>query len=127
MTRDKQLQNFIFHCNGNLKNAQKVLDDWEKKFDRNPLEAFTWSGPAFPAAAEVMVYKGVLECMNSANEDKKWEVFEGLIRVMQSSVMHSARYPEHSSSATSNLASSAVTSVQAELVEKMQWIIKEKE
>lgn len=125
MTKDQQLKNFISHCQGNLETAQKELDTWKKRLDDNPLEAFNWSISAFKAAAMIMVYTGVVECMNSANEDKKWEVFNDLVNVLRSAVLHSARYPEHSSSPTSNLISLVETSVKAELVEKMQWIVKE--
>lgn len=99
-TRAKLTEQF----QANITDAKATIEAWSTRLVESPAYAFTWSEKAFAAAAEVEVYASLLMMVEGASAEYSDEkICEKLLHVANERVMHAAKYPQHSTSPTSNL------------------------
>lgn len=89
-----------------------ALDQFKQKLNHDPLVALSWGDRAFQAAANLEVARWVSSFM----ESEKFS-FEGLVAEAADRVLRGARYPERSSSPSSNLAKQCEIAAWADLLD----------
>ena len=66
--------------------------------DKDPAHAFVWSTNAFRSAATLKVLNQIITALEADTAD-----LENIKSTLMDRVLHSSKYPSHSTSATSNL------------------------
>lgn len=96
-----------------IKDGQRDLENFKKRFVDNPANAFEWSALAFRAAARVHVGR-IIETWLSDKFTKFTP--EIIMREVEATVVHCARFPERSTSVQANTMHQEINSVWAELL-----------
>ena len=109
----------------NIDSVDVVLQKFKARFDENPTEALSWGETVFNAAATQLVGQTILSWIASAEDSDKNlspdEIFQMMKDQITRVVLHGARYPEHSSSACSNMMKTEVVAAYATILEDMKW------
>jgi hypothetical protein len=124
---DDQLKNLIYSASCDSQYARRQCDDWAARFATNPASAFEWSSGVFKQAARHQVAEYVIAFVKQvARDDDEYaarssrKVLEILAQELRSEVMRNAKYPESSTSPTSNHMSLCLMSARAETLEKVE-------
>lgn len=98
-----------------IKEGQRDLESFKKRFVDNPAAAFEWSHPAFRAAAKVHVGRTIESWINNFGDDV---TVESIMDEVSRMVMQAVRFPENSTSQQSNTMKQEIAAVWGELLSK---------
>ena len=96
-----------------LERSQYVLNKFSAEMLKNPQSAFEWGESAFEAAAQHKVASVVLECLAQGTS------YDDIKELATENAMRAARWPEKSTSASSNLAKQTLGAAWANLASDM--------
>lgn len=101
--------------------AQKRLQEWATKFEKNPAYALEWSFATFDNAAEFEVTTMVINYITERPIDFTFEkVVEEIVKALRREVLQKARSPDHSTSTPSNLMSLSINSQKVKMLERLE-------
>jgi hypothetical protein len=120
-TKPGKAEHLAYHLDGQMSSARATLDKFEKQFATDPSYAFSWGAEAFKAAARHKVALQIQAWIRSTNTDATFEErLASIIKELRAEVMRKAKWPEHSTSATSNLMALEMNSANAEMLETLE-------
>jgi hypothetical protein len=107
-----------------IKTAARYLEDFKEKFAKDPARAFEWSADSFRHAGRDRTAKTVLEYLKmfaDADTVKTPQAqLEAILKEFKTETMRNAKWPEHSTSPTSNYMSLCLMAARAEWVEHLE-------
>jgi hypothetical protein len=133
-TPEERLVQIEEDLRSNVRYAEKNLDEWKARFEKDPSNAFSWASSSFVQAAR----KNIAECLlawikfGREREDdyvkaSPEKIIAEVHRTLRDEVMRNAKWPEHSTSATSNEMSLCLMAQRAEWCEKLERVIERME
>lgn len=99
---------------GNAANA--TLDRWKEKLAADPANAFEWADAAFRAAATRRVVERLLALLGHG------VTIADVVKELEAAVLSGARFPERSTSPSSNEMGRCVLQAQAELLNEIRGV-----
>lgn len=106
-----------------IRMAETSLEKFAANFSKDPHYAFSWGNDAVTAAARKHVGIMLQEYLVKVRENQPtWsddEVAACIVSELRDEMLRKARWPEHSTSAISNMISQARTAAVAEFVARM--------
>jgi hypothetical protein len=126
MTDELMLNVVRDYAESKIKTAARYLEDFKAKFENDPASAFGWSSDSFKWAGRHSVAKIVLVCLENFKESDIYSVktplaqLEIMLKQFKAETMRNAKWPEHSTSPTSNYMSLCMMAARAEWVEYLE-------
>jgi hypothetical protein len=129
VTDEQMLDRIRDRAESEIKSAGRYLEDFRVKFEKDPARAFEWSSDSFKQAARDSVAKTVLAYLERFRADDIYSLktpqaqLEIILKEFAAETMRNAKWPEHSTSPTSNYMSLCMMSARAEWVEHLEEAI----
>lgn len=126
------MESILFQVKSDKRFDQETLDKFSKRFSENALDAFEWSDSAFKAAARIHAAKVIEYVIDAMREKQSKEVYEAptdeaiiqeLLTRFRGEVMRKAKWPQASTSPSSNYASLMQMSAMAEWLERLEVLV----
>jgi hypothetical protein len=114
----QRIEGFTYTLDHMIATSQATLDEWRAKLDKDPLYAFEWADRAFEAAAQFSVATRVRTMLTTMTETTFGEAFENVIEMLRDETLRGAKYPQRSTSPSSNHAAQVRLAVYATLVDQ---------
>jgi hypothetical protein len=125
MLRFKTQERLIEELNRQIEFSQGAVNKWAEELTTNPLHAFEWSESAVKSAATLTVATRILNTItqdvgkNMNGEPVTYEeACAYLVKAITAKLLHAGRYPERSTSVSSNFAKQEEISAYAEALER---------
>lgn len=97
-----------------IESAEAQIAKFQVRFNEDPAYALSWGGEVFQASANRKVFKMVLSALEDGAE------VETVMSIVMDRIMSKARFPESSTSPTSNLMSQCEMIAYAETLSSMK-------
>lgn len=109
-----------------MKSQKERMDEWSAKFAANPVFALEWSDSTFEYATRWEVNLMVFQTIFERDEGIEFRTaFDRTLRWLETEVKRMARFPSMSTSHCSNLIAIRKAQSYAEVLDKLEWYLRE--
>ena len=127
MRADRQLDDVLDWAHREAKAAAGSLNEWRMRFEKDPAYALEWASNAFKDAARHNVATAIIAWVEALRKEKdeyttrtSSQVLRIIVDELRGEVHRKAKYPDRSTSVTSNEMSLCMNSARAEWVEWLE-------
>lgn len=123
-----QIDMFIKSLESSVETLQGAMDRFATRFAEDPVDALSWGHGTFQDAAKLNVAQGLLRMIAEGREhgSTDMEIFQEMRRVLLRNALQGARYPECSTSPSSNLMAQCKTAASVDFLDsvnnRIEWI-----